>query len=664
MKIFLLLFLFSTFVSFAEEPQYPLIGAQVFIEPGQTQQDIDHWFKVLEESGMTICRIRMFESYMKNESGNWDFTLFDTAFKAAERHGIKVYGTFFPETTKTDIGGWKAPKDEEQLAKFAEFIKQVTVHFKQYKSLYAWVLVNEIGGGYQDNSFTRKLRAEWSKTNPTIDRNDKGYPVLVDLLDGKFRAYENTWMLNWLANEVRKYDQKVHLHENCHAIFSLVDEYNFTEWRPFLSSFGGSAHASWHFGFFDRQQYTLAMSANSEMIYSGAGRLPWIMTEISGGNTTYSGNIPLCPTSEEITQWLWTILATEGKGGIFWTLNPRASGIESGEWAMLDFQHQPTDRIRAASEVISCAKKNSILLSKSKKYNSGINILYIRESLFAEEQLNKDGKKLPPKEAGSIMKDMLGYFEVLSQSGVTPNFKAIEEYDFSQDNFENQTIILANQIAIPQKYVESLTRFVSNGGRLIVDGLTGFYDENMHNVMLTGFPFKELFGGEIAEFKYNDALFSYSISDQKVTLPGYGWIGRIKSSTSSSTLSTNNTEVTAIRNQFGKGEVVWIPTLIGYGARLFGYKPLAKFLYKECELDKQPFLFDKFQTLVSMKTLQTQNGFITVVFNKSKQEKKITIKQFSNNFKSQILFANKKGSCNGNNLKIAPEETVVINWNK
>ena len=45
---------------------------------------------------MTVCRIRMFESYMLQPDGNWDFTLFDYAFRAADKHGIKVYATFFP----------------------------------------------------------------------------------------------------------------------------------------------------------------------------------------------------------------------------------------------------------------------------------------------------------------------------------------------------------------------------------------------------------------------------------------------------------------------------------------------------------------------------------------------------------------------------------------
>ena len=663
MKKLLLLFLLTIAVmaSAASEPTYPQIGAEIFIEPGQTPQQIDQWFKVLSESGMNVCRIRMFESYMKDVKGNWDFSLFDNAFKAAEKYGIQIYATFFPETTKIDIGGWKFPESDAQLAQFAEYIKQATLHFNQYKSMYAWVLINEPGYNHREDAFTDKMRKEWKKNNPTPESSPNGYPVLIDFSEARFKTYKNTWMLNWIATEVRKYDKNVQLHVNPHAVFSLIKEYDFPQWRPFLNSLGGSAHASWHFGNFARPQYAMAMSANSEIIYSGAGKLPWLMTELQGGNITYSGSVPLCPTYEEITQWLWTILATEGKGGIFWMWNPRSSGIESGEWAMLDFQNQPTERVQAAGAVIKCARKNGTLLSSAKKYNSGINILYINESLLTEEKLG-NGRETPPRSIGSTMNDMLGYFETLSQLGVTPNIKSIKEFDFSQTNYDNQTIILANQIAIPQIYVDSLTNFVSKGGKLLVDGLTGFYDENAIAVMATGFPFKNLFGGEISEFKYQDKPFTYKINTQKEALPGLGWKSNIKPLSTSQTLMAENGETRATRNKVGKGEVVWLPTLLGYGARLYGGVSLAKYLYNELNLYKQPFVFQDFQPLVSMKTLKTSSGYITVIINKSSQTNNLVIKSVDKSITPTVLFADKNGLCTKNTLKIAPEETMVIEW--
>jgi beta-galactosidase len=63
----------------------PMIGAEVFIEPGQTPDEIDIWFKRLKEAGMTLTRIRMFERYMHTPDGKLDFSLFDEAYKAAEK---------------------------------------------------------------------------------------------------------------------------------------------------------------------------------------------------------------------------------------------------------------------------------------------------------------------------------------------------------------------------------------------------------------------------------------------------------------------------------------------------------------------------------------------------------------------------------------------------
>ncbi|MEO8616803.1 MAG: beta-galactosidase, partial [Luteolibacter sp.] len=74
----------------AEPLETPFVGAQVFIEPGQTPEQIDGWFALLEQHDMTFCRIRMFETYMHTADGKWDFSLFDQAYRAAEKHGVKI----------------------------------------------------------------------------------------------------------------------------------------------------------------------------------------------------------------------------------------------------------------------------------------------------------------------------------------------------------------------------------------------------------------------------------------------------------------------------------------------------------------------------------------------------------------------------------------------
>lgn len=648
----------------------PFIGAQVFIEPGQTPEEIDTWFRVLKENHFSVCRIRMFESYMKKSDGTWDFTLFDHAFKSAEKYDIKVFGTIFPYTEKTDIGGFKFPRDEAHLQSIALFIKQATTHFSKFKSLYGWVLINEPGvvGEIPWTDFTKRKFAEWKLKYPQKEFTDKGYPILVDLTDQAFLLDYNTWYLNWLANEIKKFDPSHELHVNSHQMFQNCAEYNFPEWRKFLTSLGGSAHASWHFGYFTRQQYAVAMSANSEIVRSGAGNLPWFMTELQGGNNTYSGRTPMCPTKEEIAQWLWIITATEGKGSIFWTLNPRSSGIEAGEWALLDFQNNPSDRMKAAAEITVTLQENSSLFANAKEIDSKINILYIRQSLWAEDKMVEDkmterlAQTYEARKVGGVMKSALGYFEAFSEMGINTNLKAFEEFDFNKADFLGTTIILAHQISLPDSYAPVLESFVRKGGKLIVEGLTGFFDENLHNTMKTGFSFENLFGGNIRELKLVDNLFEVKWND--FSIPAHLWQGSIAVKTGK-IVALNNQDTIAIRNKIGKGEVLWIPSLIGLGSRLSkDYSFLTRFLNTEARnsILSVPVRFKTAQKDMLMKTIQSDSSITTIIINKNLDQKEVTLDFGTKEQVGKIIYSNKNGDVIGKTVSISPEETLVIEW--
>jgi len=642
----------------------PFVGAQVFIEPGQTKEEIDTWFKRLKENHMTVCRIRMFESYMRDENYNWDFSLFDQAFEAADKYGIRVYATLFPYTAKTDIGGFKFPRDEEHLKSIATFIEKLVSHFKSYESLAGWVLLNEpgTGGSIPDNTFSAQKFSEWKDEHPVKEYGEKGYPVLVGFSEERFLLDYETWFLNWISDEIKKYDTQHDIHVNSHAIFNNCAEYNFPKWRKFLTSLGGSAHASWHFSYFSRQQYAVAMSANSEMIFSGAGSLPWFMTELQGGNNTYSGGTPLCPTKEEIAQWLWIIFATQGKGAIFWTLNPRASGIEAGEWALLDFQDNPSDRMTEAGQVAQTIQKNASLFAKAKKVDSHISILYARESLWAESHMVIHNSNYEARNKGGVMKSALGYFEALSEMGVVPNLKAFNEFNFSKSNYSDETIILSHQISLPKMYVDSLENFVAKGGKLIVDGLTAFYDENMINTMKTGFDFEQLFGGDVSEFKLVDNIFKLDIDN--TVIPAHLWKGFVKAE-DGQPLIDQHSDAIGIRNKWGKGEVIWVPSLLGLGSRIEkDYTPLQKFLKKENSqsLANLPVQFQEPRKNVLMKIMQSGNDLITVLVNKNSEAQTITLDFHRKGQVPKVIFPASHESVSGNKLRILPEETLVIGW--
>ena len=245
--------------------------------------------------------------------------------------------------------------------------------------------------------------------------------------------------------------------------------------------------------------------------------------------------------------------------------------------------------------------------------------------------------------------------------GINCNMKEFGEFDFSKDNYAGIAIILAHQISIPSEYAPLLEKFVSKGGKLIVDGLTGFFDDNLHNTMKTGFPFANLLGGNISEFKAVDNLFDVKL-DQG-SLPAHLWRGFIHNNSAKVLSSIDGKEI-ATRNQFGKGETLWIPSLLGLGARLGGTEKLAQLLALELKANfsNAPFIFTSQQKGLLMKTLKSGSSFVTVVVNKSKDIRRIALTIQNKSIKPTVLFADKKGTVLAQTISVSPEETMVIEW--
>lgn len=638
------------------------VGAEIFIEPGQSPEMIETWFKSMHEAGMPVTRIRLFEKYMRDANGNWDFTLFDFAYTTADKYNIKIYGNLFPMTSFEDVGGLKLPCDEDQLKSIAEYVKQVVNHFKKYKSCYGWVPINEPGVGMLPrDSFTQDKFKIW-KLNKTTSSHSIPYQHF-NFLENQFLLEYNTWFLQWITSEIRKYDSQNLIHVNNHAIFENAAEYDFPSWRKFLSSLGGSAHASWHFKYFTRSQYALAVSANAEMLRSGAGPIPWFMTELQGGNNTYSGYNPVCPTPEEISQWLWLTMASESQGAIFWCLNPRASGFEAGEWALLNYQHQPTDRFNSAKDVMNTLNKFNTLFSSAKSAESGINIIYVRESLWMERKMQNGSLINEARNPGGVMKSVLAYYEVLSGMGIQSNLKEISEFDFDKPNFSGMSIILSNQISIPRHYIAKLYEFVNKGGQLWIDGLTGYYDEVGVCLPVTSNEFNRLVGAQIKEYKHINKSLEININETELFFPPDLWYGSLIPTTGTAA-GVYEKDIISIHNQIGNGQVIFTPAFIGLAARLQNnYKPLSALISDLIipKLGPLPVQLEKYYPNIICKTLSTNKSLITIIVNKSQKKESLKF-QFSKKRNPQVIQKNKSGRVKNTHVKIDPEETIVIVW--
>lgn len=88
--------------------------------------------------------------------------------------------------------------------------------------------------------------------------------------------------------------------------------------------------------------------------------------------------------------------------------------MEAGEWALLDFQNKPTDRVEAIKEVAEAIDANRDFLSNAYVSEPGISVLYVRESLWAESKMViKSPVSYEGRMIGGVMKSALSFFELL-----------------------------------------------------------------------------------------------------------------------------------------------------------------------------------------------------------------------------------------------------------
>lgn len=71
---------------------------------------------------MKVARIRMFGAHMYR-GGEWDFSLYDEAFRAADKYGVRLFATLFPVTDElNDVGGFKFPRSKAHLREIDDYI--------------------------------------------------------------------------------------------------------------------------------------------------------------------------------------------------------------------------------------------------------------------------------------------------------------------------------------------------------------------------------------------------------------------------------------------------------------------------------------------------------------------------------------------------------------
>jgi beta-galactosidase len=606
-------------------------------DPNATPERVDHWFRLLAEHAMPLARVFI----PRTEAA---LARLDGFFRAAERHGVGITAT---------LGGWPGEAD-------GAWIRAVVARYKESPALDSWILANEpgqrpeptpaavvgfrawLGTKYSDIA---ALNAAWGAEHAAFDAiaADPGWSAgafwskAAPFLDWyAFWAEHLTARLAWIAEQIRAVDAVHPTHVNPHALVGNLAAmaFDLPAWRGFLNSLGASIHPAWHFPLLARDEYALGISFVSELIRGAIAPKPFWITELQGGPNTNSGGRPLCPSAEDIAQWLWTSLGAGAERVVFWLLNNRSFGVESGEWSLLDYQQQPTDRMVAAGQVARVLEQHEALLAGAEPVAAPVTILLSLESMALQERWERTqpvsstergvATRLEGRGRNAHVMAALGCYRALQALGIPARILHLHDFDWAAEAAgPRQMLLLPDAVALSAAQADRITAFVRAGHAALITGLTGAWDpDNRFWPLTTGWPLEGLMGANLRDIRVIEPPATVTLREPQLTLPAHLWVGEIRNE-SAVVMGEDEGRITAVRaGEAGAGMALWIPALVDVAAWLDDPEPLAGLLSALLEplAADLPIRFAEYTPGCLLRLLRCGDGsYVSVVTNGTAQ---------------------------------------------
>ncbi|MEM1215352.1 MAG: hypothetical protein AAGJ82_06695, partial [Bacteroidota bacterium] len=167
-------------------------------------------------------------------------------------------------------------------------------------------------------------------------------------------------------------------------------------------------------------------------------------------------------------------------------------------------------------------------------------------------------------------------------------------------------------------------------------------------------------GGQLSGFAV--VADSFNVQTTHGNLPAHLWQGTLKPSSSAECIAAADKVCYGLRQPYGRGAIIWIPSLLGLGARQFGERPLADWLCTAL-LGKSTTYSVQLQGYypqLSIRYLQTSVGIITVLVNKHTESHALHWHNVDG-YTPRVVNQSLQGKTVATTV-IQPEQTLVIHW--
>ena len=572
-----------------------------WINPRYSLQDFREDMRRVKENRLSMLRIFIQWEYVEVKRNQFDFSIYDTFFQAAEEAGVKLMPTllfYLPmhrlleqeQNGNSDAGRRFPCLDRPEIREGIElFFSETVRRYRHSPALHIWNIWNEPTDPLCQCPHSLEKYACWLKRKyPTLEELTQAwageYSVFKPLLPESMEQINASWLkqvlalplrgrdtalrLDWfdfqiensaehlafLAGLVRKYDPDHELHSNPCCTVSNPLWQGISPWKLAVeqTSTGASIHPHHMFPSVEKspEDYPWAMLSVIDLVRSwAAGRDAWI-GEYQGGSTFWKPNA-YTPSATDISATLYHSLARGLKGLLFWEWQSWRSGIfEPGEFSLRNpSDGGPTERSQAAADFGAFLEQYHPCLEKLQPPRPQVAILHSMDEYAMETVLETCQRGIP----------FLRHFDAayachqaFAKAGITTDFLTESQLGQGVLGYYRLLVLPHVRIMAPAT-AATIEEFVRNGGLLWADGRCAFLDKRMclrNTVPCNGLD--KVFGcreiDEVAPREYDQL----QLKDGSRLKPCRE-IQRLRLTEGAEALAECNGYPAAVRNRYGKG---------------------------------------------------------------------------------------------------------------
>ncbi|MFP3154821.1 beta-galactosidase [Lachnospiraceae bacterium ZAX-1] len=510
-----------------------------------------------------------------------------------------------------------------------EWRELVYCHCGHSKEKFRLWLKEKYGSLEELNHVWTRQYQNWEQVNPP-----KSVGMYTDWVDWKyFRADAQASAMHFLSDTIKKYDADratvVHtaIYETGHPVVTSNDHFKLAGTTDML---GSSMYD------FINPEITafvcdLLRSVCDNGPYwvgeTGTGAGPMYVFVGERAEDSFCFSIPI--TGTQIKKQSWGQIARGAKGILFWGWRPELTTVETISLGFTERNGELTERCDALKEFNTVLRRNQERLAQAVAPKSEVAILYNLDTIFTEGLISLGLSASPLiRRQSRYYKDSLaimGAYKLCMANQIQPDFISKERV-LNGDLAKYSVLLLPYSVSVTSDLAGRIEKFVKSGGRVISDGLCGYFTDKS-------------WGAEVCPAGGLDQVFGlhvnsdYETINEENILYGDEEYHNVAKVIAEKMVVDENANVHAtfasgrpaiVSNQYGEGKTAYIGTLF-FANAMWNYSADTNRLFKQIlELIhyKSPICLegDSDEANIEVRVLEDKEGAFVFLLNHENKE--------------------------------------------